>query len=71
MNAVHRLLAALFVAAALTACGAGQEQAQAPAADNALKDMVGTMDKARGVETTTMEHKKDLDKAMEAAAGER
>jgi hypothetical protein len=68
MNAAHRTLAALFVAAALSACGAGSQEARpAPAEDNVLKDMTGTMDKARGVEDTTLEHKEELDRAMEAA----
>ena len=69
MNTVHRSLAVLFIAAALTACGASDRAEQPPAKDNALQDIAGTMDKARAVEDTTMEHKEGLDRAMDAAEG--
>lgn len=73
MNAAHRSMLVLILAVELAACGAGQEAAEQPppVADTALGDMVGTMDKARAVEATTMQHKEDLDRAMEAAEGQR
>jgi len=68
MNA-HRSLAAPLIAAALTACGAGQQEAPAPEKQAPLNDMVQTMDRARAVEDTTLEHKEALDRAMDAAEG--
>jgi hypothetical protein len=68
MNA-HRSLAAPLIVVALTACGAGQREAPAPAEQAPLGDMVQTMDRAYGVEDTTLEHKQALDRAMDAADG--
>jgi hypothetical protein len=71
MNAAHRSLAALFVASALSACGTGQDESREPPPieDTVFGDTVGAMDKARGVEATTLQHKQELDRAMEAAEG--
>jgi hypothetical protein len=68
MNAAHRSLAALFIAAALTACGAGRQEAEeSPASDTASSNMVGTMDEARAVADTALQRKEETDRAMEAA----
>jgi len=71
MNAAERSLAALFIAAALTACGAGEQPSREPppGEDTAFGDMVQTMDKARAVEDTTRQHKEELDRALDAAEG--
>ena len=67
----HRTLAALCCAVALTACGGAQEEEKAPmpVEDTVFGDAVGTMDKARAVEETTLKHKEELDRAMETAEG--
>jgi hypothetical protein len=72
MFAAHRLLAALLVAAALTACG-GEREPKEPmeVKDTVFGDMTGTMDKARAVEDTTMQHKQDVDRALEDAESSR
>jgi hypothetical protein len=51
----------------LSACG--QKQDPPPVKDTAFGDMVGTMDRARGVEGTVMQQKADTDKALNAAEG--
>lgn len=63
------LIASLVVSLGLCACGAREEPP--PVKDTVFGDAVGTMDKARAVEDTTMRHKEDLDRAMESAEGER
>jgi hypothetical protein len=67
----HRTLAALVICGALSACGGGQEEPREPmpVKDTVLGDAIGTMDKARAVEDTTMQHKEDLDRAMDEAEG--
>jgi hypothetical protein len=69
MIAVHRLLAALIVSAALAACGSESEPPQTPPApkDTIAGDMARSMDKARAVEDTAMQHKEDLDRSLDAA----
>jgi hypothetical protein len=77
MTAAHRSFAALLVSMlvllGLSACGSKSEPPQEPAAaeDKAYGDMVRTMDKARAVEETTMQHKEDLDRAVDAAENSR
>jgi hypothetical protein len=72
MSAAHRLLAALLLCAALTACG-GESEPKEPmeVKDTAFGDMTGTMDRARAVEDTTMQHKQDMDRALEDAESSR
>jgi hypothetical protein len=69
MSAAHRLLAALLVVLGLVACGSSSDSPKEPppVKDTAFGDMVGTMDKARAVEDTTMQHKEELDRALNAA----
>lgn len=71
MNAAERSLAGLLVVIALSGCGGEQEsQSPPPIEETVFSDAVGTMDKARAVEDTTLQHKQDLDKALDAAEGQ-
>lgn len=65
----HRLLAALLVAFGLTACGGGESAPKEPmeVKDTAFGDMVGAQDRARAVEDTTLQHKQEMDRALDAA----
>jgi hypothetical protein len=79
MSAAHRPLAALLVSLlvsplvslGMTGCGSKSEapseptQEPMPVKDSAFGDMVGTMDKARAVEDTTMQHKKEIDRVLD------
>ena len=70
MSAAHRLLAMSLVLVGLAACGGGEErEAEKPMAveDTVFGDMVGTQDKARAVQDTTMEHKQEMDRALDDA----
>ena len=64
-----RLLTALLISLGVAACGSDSVTSSAPppVKDSVAGDLVGTMDKARAVEDTTMQHKEDLDRAMDAA----
>lgn len=69
MKAAFALGGALFIAVALSACG--QEAAEPmPVEETVFGDTVGAIDKARAVEDVTLKHKENLDRAMDAAAGE-
>jgi len=67
------LLSIGLLSCALSACGPSPEEQREPPAvkDTAFGDMVGTMDRARGVEDTTMQHKEDVDRSLDEAEGER
>jgi len=67
-NQRFSLVAALLL---LTACGAQDEPRPEPppVEDTAFGDMVGTMDKARAVEDTTLQHKEDIDRALQESEG--
>ena len=69
MSAAHRLLAALLVSAALTACGGESEPKEAKG--TVFDDMVEAKDKARAVEDTTMQHKQNMDRALDDAESSR
>ena len=69
MTATQRSLFTLIVSLGLCACGAREEPP--PVKDTVFGDVVGTMDKARAVEDTTMQHKEDLDRAMNEAENAR
>jgi hypothetical protein len=66
---IRRMCAGMFAAVALAACGAHEDEQQRPppppVEDTAFGPMVGTMEKARGVEDTTLQHKEDLDRELE------
>jgi hypothetical protein len=72
MPAASRFVA-LFVLLGLAACGPANETPEEPmpVKDTVIGDMVGTMDKARAVEDTAMQHKEDLDRALDAAENSR
>ncbi|MET0657562.1 MAG: hypothetical protein ABW110_05320 [Steroidobacteraceae bacterium] len=63
----------LLIASTIAACSSKQEeQAEAPpmkVEDTVFGDMTQTMDRAKSVEGTTMQHKEDVDKALEADGG--
>jgi hypothetical protein len=63
------LLTAMLISFGLAACGSSGETPNEPlpVKDTVAGDLIGTMDKARAVEDTTMQHKEDLDRAMDAA----
>ena len=69
-----RLLAAVGCALVLSACGHDadreQDRGPPPVKDTAFGDMVGTMDKARGVQDTVDAHKNDLDEQLKSQEGQ-
>ena len=69
----YRGIVILMAISGIVACGQSGEQADSPAPppvqDTAFGDMVGAMDKARGVEATTMQHKADMDRALQEQEG--
>lgn len=73
MTAIRRMLAAFSLACTLSACSPSPDEQREPppVKDTAFDDMVGTMDKARAVENTTMQHKEDVDRALQEAEGAR
>lgn len=65
---------AVIAAGALSGCG-GSSETEAPpepppVEDTAFGDMVGTMDKARGVQDTVDTHKQDVDQQIQSAEGQ-
>lgn len=63
------LLASLL----LSACASDQDEpapsSPPPVEDNVFGEPVGTLDKVRSVESTSLEHKHALDEALEREAG--
>ena len=79
MRPVARLTLPALLLATLGACGvpAPQDQDEEAAREKGrdtdetvFDDMIQTQDKARAVEDLSMQHKQDLDEAIEAAEGE-
>jgi hypothetical protein len=83
MTATTRLTLAAIALSLLVACGgspAPDEDASMDEAEAAelgrdtdatvLDDMIETQDRARAVEDVTLGHKDDLDRALEASAGD-
>ena len=68
-----RAIGMLLIVSSIAACSSKQEeQAEAPpmkVEDTAFGDMTQTMERAKAVEGTTMQHKEDVDKALEADGG--
>ena len=70
---MHKMLPAISVMLALTACdGAGdtsgtKAQPAEPPRETVFDPLVGTLDKAAGVEDLTMDRKEDMDAALEGA----
>ena len=69
MTAARKWLPALVAFLGLCACGAQEEPP--PVKDTVFGDAVGAMDKARAVENTTLQHKEELDRAMDEAENSR
>ncbi len=68
------LLSALLL---LASCGSarddttvGEEAGAAPIEDTVAGDLAGAMDRARSVEDTVLEQKRDLDRAIDEAGGD-
>lgn len=68
MSAADRLFAALLVSVALAGCG-GESEPKAPmdVKDTAFGDMAEAQERARAVEDTTLQHKQDMDRALDDA----
>jgi hypothetical protein len=54
-----------LLAAACGGTGEEEQRQPPPVEDTAFGDAVGTMDRARAVEDTTLQHKQDLDRAID------
>jgi|HigsolmetaAR201D_1030396.scaffolds.fasta_scaffold05090_5 hypothetical protein len=66
----HRPLSALLVCLAVAACGDSEQTSDPlPVSETVFGPAVGTMDRARAVEDTTLQHKHELDRALDAAEG--
>jgi len=77
MRPAARLTLSALLLAMLAACGVpapqDKEEARAKGRDTdetVFDDMIQTQDKARAVEDLSMQHKADLDAAIEASEGE-
>jgi hypothetical protein len=67
MSTSHRLICTSALIALLAGCGSESHEEAAPpeVKDTAFGDMVGTMDKARGVEDTIGQQKRDTDEQLD------
>jgi len=79
MTSFERLCAVTIGCAVLAACGSSQQEEQqedpfsadAPLPEEtAFSDMTDTLERARGVEDATMQHKQSIDRALEQAEGD-
>lgn len=73
--AIHqRILLATIAFMVLGGCGSSAEHEAPseppPVKDTAFGDMVGTMDKARGVQDSVDTHKQELDRQVQSAEGD-
>ena len=68
-----RAIGMLLIVSSIAACSSKQEeQAEAPpmkVEDTVFGDMTQTMERAKAVEGTTMQHKEEVDKVLEADGG--
>lgn len=68
-----KITAAAILLAALAGCGSSEPPqpppAPPPVQDTAFGDLVGTMDRARGVQDTVQQQKEATDKAIENSEG--
>jgi hypothetical protein len=68
MTTIRRVCSVVCACLLAAACGGTGEEEQRqppPVEDTAFGDAVGTMDRARAVEDTTLQHKQDLDRAID------
>lgn len=69
MRTIQLLATSLVLVSLLNACGAQGESVARPepppVEETAFGELVGTMDKARSVEDTTMQRSQELDEALE------
>lgn len=69
MTTIRRVCSVVFACMLFEACGGSpgevDEREPPPVEDTVFGDAVGTMDRARGVEDTTLQHKRDLDRAID------
>ena len=71
MTIARRLVTALALAALLGACDSSEKQSEPPAVeDTVFGDTIGTMDKARAVESTVLQEQQERDRAIDAAEGQ-
>lgn len=73
MYTTYLKLAGSLALCALLGCSAenAEERPEPPPVEETVfDDMVGTMDRARSVEDTTMQHKQDLDRALQESEGQ-
>ena len=71
MTDLQRIGLATLCACFLAGCGSSSEPPQPPPVkDTAFGDLVGTMDKARGVQDTVDAQKQQADRQLEAAEGQ-
>ena len=72
MTTIQRLGLALLAVMLLGGCGSSDESqssAAAPVEERPLDEMTRAMDKARAVQDTTLQHKQDLDRALQEIEG--
>jgi hypothetical protein len=69
MTTTRRVCSVVLAYMLLQGCGGspgeGEQREPPPVEETAFGDAVGTMDRARGVEDTTLQHKQDLDRAID------
>ncbi len=71
MTHLHRLALVSLCACVFAGCGSSSEPPEPPPVeDTAFGDMVGTMDKARGVQDTVDAQKQQTDQQIDAAEGQ-
>ena len=71
MTYLRRFALVTLCACSFAGCGSSSEPSEPPAvADTAFGDMVGTMDKARGVQDTVDAQKQQTDQQIDAAEGQ-
>lgn len=59
-------LSLALMASLVAACGSEQKPAEPPPVEETVfKDMAGAVDKARAVDGTVQEHKKEMDRALD------
>lgn len=70
-SGARSVMLCIWLLLALGACGSKTEPPKEPppVQETVFGDLVGTMDKARSVEATTLQHKEELDRSLEEAEG--